>query len=208
MSLVDLKGIRKSFYGVEVLHGVDLSLRAGTVHALMGENGAGKSTLMKVLAGVHKCDSGSVQIDGQEVEIDSPSKAQELGVAMIHQELSPVLEMSVAENIFLGREPSNLGFVNYAQLYKQTTELLENLRIPINPRVKMKSLRVADQQMVEIAKAISQNARIVIMDEPTSAITDNEVDSLFRMIRDMKAHGVGISSSQRSRSLSGIRCSR
>ncbi len=192
MSLVELKGIRKSFYGVEVLHGVDFSLRAGTVHALMGENGAGKSTLMKVIAGVHKCDSGSIRIDGKEVEIESPAKAQELGVAMIHQELSPVLEMSVAENIYLGREPSHLGFVDYAQLYRQTGELLEELRIPINPRAKMKSLRVADQQMVEIAKAISQNARIVIMDEPTSAITDNEVDSLFRMIRDMKARDVGI----------------
>ena len=192
MNLAELKGIHKSFYGVEVLHGVDLYLKPGSVHALMGENGAGKSTLMKVLAGVHKCDAGEVVINGKKVEIDSPAKAQELGIAMIHQELSPVNEMSVAENIFLGREPSKMGFVNYAQLYRQTAELLEDLKIHINPKSKMKTLRVADQQMVEIAKAISQNAQIVIMDEPTSAITDNEVDSLFRMIRDMTARGVGI----------------
>ena len=192
VNLAELKGIHKSFYGVEVLHGVDLYLKPGSVHALMGENGAGKSTLMKVLAGVHKCDAGEVVINGKKVEIDSPAKAQELGIAMIHQELSPVNEMSVAENIFLGREPSKMGFVNYAQLYRQTAELLEDLKIHINPKSKMKTLRVADQQMVEIAKAISQNAQIVIMDEPTSAITDNEVDSLFRMIRDMTARGVGV----------------
>ena len=189
---MELKGVRKSFYGVEVLHGVDFKLEPGTVHALMGENGAGKSTMMKIIAGIHLNDGGQVFIDGNEVTIDSPAKAQELGVAMIHQELSPVLEMSVAENIFLGREPSRSGFVDYRQLYKQTQELLDELKIPINPKVKMKSLRVADQQMVEIAKAISQNAHILIMDEPTSSITDREVESLFAMIRDMKARGVGM----------------
>ncbi len=192
LSLVELKGVRKSFYGVEVLHGVDFKLEPGTVHALMGENGAGKSTMMKIIAGIHLNDGGQVFIDGNEVTIDSPAKAQELGVAMIHQELSPVLEMSVAENIFLGREPSKSGFVDYKQLYKQTKELLDGLKIPINPKAKMKSLRVADQQMVEIAKAISQNAHILIMDEPTSSITDREVESLFAMIRDMKARGVGM----------------
>lgn len=192
MSLVELSGIRKSYYGVEVLHSVDFSLQEGTVHALMGENGAGKSTLVKVIAGVHKCDSGTIKINGETVEIDSPSKAQELGVAMIHQELSAVSEMSVAENIFLGREPKRLGFLDYNQLYKKTRELLDALHISINPRAKMKSLRVADQQMVEIAKAMSMNARIVIMDEPTSAITDHEVDSLFEMIENMKKRGTGI----------------
>lgn len=192
MSLVELTGIRKSFYGVEVLHSVNFTLQKGTVHALMGENGAGKSTLMKVIAGVHKADGGTIKIDGVTVDIDSPFKARELGVAMIHQELSSVYEMSVAENVFLGREPSRLGIIDYKQLYKQTAELLDALNISINPRAKMKHLRVADQQMVEIAKAISQNARIVIMDEPTSAITDREVDSLFKMIADMKARGTGI----------------
>jgi len=192
MSLLEMKGIRKSYYGVEVLHGVDFTLRKGSVHALMGENGAGKSTLVKVIAGIHRCEAGEILIDGNPVTIESPSKARELGISMIHQELSPVLEMSVAENIFLGREPDRMGFLDYKQLYRQTEELLAKLKIPISPKTKMKSLRIADQQMVEIAKAISQNAKIVIMDEPTSAITDREVDSLFQMIADLKAHGTGI----------------
>ena len=192
MSLVEMMGIRKSYYGFEVLHGVDFCLQAGTVHALLGENGAGKSTLVKVIAGVHRCDSGTIKMDGRPVDIDSPSKARTLGVAMIHQELSAVSEMSVAENIFLGREPVHMGIINYKQLYKKTSELLEELNIFINPRTKIKSLRVADQQMIEIAKALSQNSRIVIMDEPTSAITDHEVESLFRMIREIKARGTGV----------------
>ena len=192
MALVKMTDIQKSYYNVRVLHAVNFSLQAGTVHALMGENGAGKSTLVKILAGIQKCDEGVVQIDGNTVDIDSPARAQELGIAMIHQELTPILEMSVAENIYLGREPSVAGFVNYSKLYKQTGELLAELGIYVNPRAKMKSLRVADQQMVEIAKAISQNAHIVIMDEPTSAITDREVDRLFRMISEMKERGTGI----------------
>ncbi|MEG2623739.1 MAG: sugar ABC transporter ATP-binding protein, partial [Clostridia bacterium] len=147
---------------------------------------------VKVIAGMHKCDAGTIMIDDKVVEIDSPSKAQEMGITMIHQELSPIYEMSVAENIFLGREKCKFGLLDSKQLYKQTEELLAQLNIPINPRAKMKHLRVADQQMVEIAKAVSQNAKIVIMDEPTSAITDREVDSLFRMIEDMKKRGTGI----------------
>lgn len=192
MSLIELKDIRKSFYGVEVLHGVNFVLKAGTVHALLGENGAGKSTLMKVIAGVHAADSGQVFMNDEEVEVSSPAKARELGIAMIHQELSSELEMSVAENIYLGREPGRFGLVDYRQLYQQTEELLNHLGIHLNPRAKMKRLRVADRQMVEIAKAISQNARVVIMDEPTSSITDKEVDSLFAMIRGLKEAGVGI----------------
>ena len=192
MNLVEMSGIRKSFYGVEVLHGVNFQLKAGTVHALMGENGAGKSTLMKALAGVHKFDAGVIKIEGKPAEIHSPSNARSLGVAMIQQELSPVAELTVAENIFLGREPVKMGFVDYKQLYRQTGELLDSLNIDINPKTKMKTLQMAEQQMIEIAKAISQNARIVIMDEPTSSITDREVDSLFRMIADMKARGTGI----------------
>ena len=192
MSLIELKDIHKSFYGVEVLHGVNFVLKSGTVHALMGENGAGKSTLMKVIAGVHSADSGKVLMNDKEVDIPSPAKARELGIAMIHQELSSELEMSVAENIYLGREPGRFGMVDYHQLYKQTGELLESLGIHLNPKTKMKRLRVADQQMVEIAKAISQNAKVVIMDEPTSSITDKEVDSLFKMIEGLKKSGVGI----------------
>ncbi|EEG73712.1 sugar ABC transporter ATP-binding protein [[Clostridium] hylemonae] len=187
-----MKGIEKSFNTVKVLHGVDLILRKGTVHALMGENGAGKSTLMKVLAGIHKCDAGTVTVKGKSVDIQSPKHSQALGIAMIHQELSPVPEMTVAENIYLGREPGGRLFVDYAAMYRQTEELLESLKVHISPKEKVGSLKVADQQLVEIAKAISLNAEIIIMDEPTSAITDKEVDNLFSIIRDLKDQGKGI----------------
>lgn len=192
MNLLEMRGIEKSFNSVKVLHGVDFTLRAGTVHALMGENGAGKSTLMKALAGIHKVDKGTISVRGSEVEITSPRHSQELGIAMIHQELSPVPEMTVAENIFLGREPKKGLFLDYTTLYKNTEELLKSLKVLINPRARVGSLKVADQQLVEIAKAISLNAEIIIMDEPTSAITDKEVDNLFEIIRDLKKQGKGI----------------
>lgn len=190
--LLEMRGIRKSFYGNEVLHSVDLTLEAGTVLALMGENGAGKSTMMNILVGIHKRDGGTIKIDGQEVNIESPHDAQKLGIAMIHQELSSVVEMSVAENIYLGREPVKNGFIDYRKMYKDTEELLKNLNINLNPKTKMGKLRVADQQLVEIAKAVSQNARILIMDEPTSSITDREVENLYGIIRDLKMRKTGI----------------
>ena len=190
--LLEMRGIRKSFYGHEVLHSVDLTLEAGTVLALMGENGAGKSTMMNILVGIHKRDGGTIRIDGQEVNIESPHDAQKLGIAMIHQELSSVVEMSVAENIYLGREPVKNGFIDYRKMYKDTEELLKNLNINLNPKTKMGKLRVADQQLVEIAKAVSQNARILIMDEPTSSITDREVENLYGIIRDLKMRKTGI----------------
>ena len=190
--LMEMRGIRKSFYGNEVLHSVDLTLEAGTVLALMGENGAGKSTMMNILVGIHKRDGGTIRIDGQEVNIESPHDAQKLGIAMIHQELSSVVEMSVAENIYLGREPVKNGFIDYRKMYKDTEELLKNLNINLNPKTKMGKLRVADQQLVEIAKAVSQNARILIMDEPTSSITDREVENLYGIIRDLKMRKTGI----------------
>mgnify|MGYP004469839785 FL=1 len=190
--LLEMRGIRKSFYGNEVLHSVDLTLEAGTVLALMGENGAGKSTMMNILVGIHKRDDGIIKIDGQEVEIESPHDAQKLGIAMIHQELSSVVEMSVAENIYLGREPIKNGFIDYKKMYRDTEELLKNLNIDLNPKTKMGKLRVADQQLVEIAKAVSQNARILIMDEPTSSITDREVENLYGIIRDLKMRKTGI----------------
>lgn len=187
-----MKDIVKSFYSVEVLHKVHFCLKKGTVHALMGENGAGKSTLMKILSGMQKCNSGSISINGAPVDINSPTDAQKLGIAMIHQELSPVPGMTVAENIYLGREPGKGAFVNYKQLYRQTGELLERLNIHISPNKRVGDLRVADQQLVEIAKAISYNAEIIIMDEPTSAITDREVDNLFEIISHLKKAGKGI----------------
>lgn len=192
MSLLELRGIKKSFYGNEVLHDVDFTLEAGSVHGLMGENGAGKSTLMNILIGIHKKDGGTIKIDGKEVTIESPHDAEKLGVAMIHQELSSVSEMSIAENIFLGREPVKGLFIDYKQMYKQAKELLDLLHIDLNPRRKMGTLRVADQQLVEIAKAVSHNAKIVIMDEPTSSITDREVENLYNIIRDMKLRNTGI----------------
>lgn len=190
--LLEMKEIQKSFYGNEVLHAVDFSLEAGSVHALMGENGAGKSTLMNILVGIHKRDGGRISIDGQEVDIESPAAAQKMGIAMIHQELTSVVEMSVAENIFLGREPVKHGFIDYRQMYRQTEELLETLHIKLNPKTKMGRLRVADQQLVEIAKAVSQDARILIMDEPTSSITDREVANLYGIIRNLRKRGTGI----------------
>lgn len=192
MSLLDMKQIIKSFNGVEVLHGIDFSLRAGTVHALMGENGAGKSTLMKVLAGVHKCDDGEIWLKGKKTEIQSPRHAQELGIAMIHQELSPVPEMTVAENIFLGREPRKGLFVDYKKMYTDTEKLLGEMKVRVSPRAKIGRLKVADQQLIEISKAISLNADIIVMDEPTSAITDQEVEILFKTIADLKKKGTGI----------------
>jgi len=192
MNLLEMKAIEKSFNTVKVLHGVDFMLRKGTVHALMGENGAGKSTLMKVLAGIHKCDSGTVSIMGEKIDITSPRHAQELGVAMIHQELSPIPEMTVAENIYLGREPKKGMFLDYAAMYSDTEKLLASLKVQINPKAIVGSLKVADQQLIEIAKAISLNAEIIIMDEPTSAITNKEVENLFAIIQDLKDHGKGI----------------
>ena len=147
-----MKQIIKSFNGVEVLHGIDFSLRAGTVHALMGENGAGKSTLMKVLAGVHKCDDGEIWLKGKKTEIQSPRHAQELGIAMIHQELSPVPEMTVAENIFLGREPRKGLFVDYKKMYADTEKLLGEMKVRVSPRAKIGRLKVADQQLIEISR--------------------------------------------------------
>ena len=192
MSLLEMEGIRKSFYGNEVLHSVNLVLEAGSVLALMGENGAGKSTLMNILNGIHKRDGGTIRIDGEEVHIESPLDAQKLGIAMIHQELSSISEMSVAENIFLGREPVRYGLLDYKEMYRQTGELLKTLNIPLDPKTKMRNLRVADQQLVEIAKAVSYHARILIMDEPTSSITDREVENLYAIIRDLKKRNTGI----------------
>ncbi len=193
MSLLEMKDISKSFTGVNVLRDVHFKLEKGTVHALMGENGAGKSTLMKILAGITKSDTGSIFINGKSTEVNSPSDSQNLGIAMIHQELSPIPGMTVAENIYFGREPGKGVFVDYRQLYKQTEELLDRLHIKnISPREKLQNLQVADQQLVEIAKAISYNAEIIIMDEPTSAITDKEVDNLFVIINNLRKAGKGI----------------
>lgn len=190
-----MKDIVRTFPGVRALNGVDFRAKRGVVHALMGENGAGKSTLMKCLVGINPPDSGEIWLKGKKVQIQNPNEALKLGIAMIYQELNPVAERSVMENIWLGREPmlSKLPlFVDHKEMYKKTKELLENLEINIEPKVKVKELSVAKMQMIEIAKAISYNADIVIMDEPTSSLTPNEVEHLFSMIQKLKDRGVAV----------------
>ena len=191
--LLHMKGISKFFPGVHALDGVDLDVRPGTVHALMGENGAGKSTLMKVLIGMYQPDGGTINFDGQDVVIPDTKTGLGLGVSMIHQELSPVPNMTVAENIYLGREPiSGNRLINYRKMNADTTALFSKWEININPKAFMRTLSVAQTQMVEIAKAISFDSKLIIMDEPTSAITEREVDHLHRMIRALKATGTAI----------------
>jgi ABC-type sugar transport system ATPase subunit len=191
-TILEMKGIVKSFAGTEVLHSVGFELKEEEVHALIGENGAGKSTLMKILMGEHKADAGLILLDGREVIIPSPAKALNLGISMIHQELYPIPDMTISENIFLGREPSKLGIVNEKELEKITAEQLQSLNVDFNPKAKMRELSVAETQIIEIVKAISYNSRIIIMDEPTSALTGSEIDNLFEMIKLLKSEKVAI----------------
>ena len=191
--VLEMIDVSKSFPGVQALKNVSFRLRPGSVHALMGENGAGKSTLMKCLVGLYQMNSGRILINGNEVHINNPLEASRLGISMIHQELSPVKERSVAENLFLGRTPLHAGvFVDHKKLYRQAGETLRSLGIDINPYEKMGNLTVAKMQMVEIAKAVSQDASIIVMDEPTSSITSTEVAQLFGMIRSLKEKGVSV----------------
>ncbi len=191
--IVEMAAIYKSFPGVQALQDVSLKVRPGTVHSLMGENGAGKSTLMKILAGIYTADAGTITIHGRAVDIPNPSASLALGVSMIHQELSSVPELSVAENIFLGREPRNrFGLVSRKLMEAKTKEIFDRWSMSISPRSKMKDLSVAQAQMVEIAKAISFGSQIIIMDEPTSAITEREVAHLHSMIRQLRDNGTAI----------------
>jgi len=188
-----VSNIEKSFPGVKALDRIDFSVRKGTVHALCGENGAGKSTLMKIINGIYKPDAGQIFIDGNEVRIQNPIQARKYGIAMIAQELNYVPEMTVEENLFLGRLPVNkLGGVDWKKLRKQTEAFLKAENLSYRPDQKMKTLTVSNIQMLEIIKAISNNAQIIVMDEPTSAITQKEVDMLFQKIADLKAQGVSI----------------
>jgi ribose transport system ATP-binding protein len=191
--LVSMEGVDKSFPGVRALDKCRFELRPGEVHALVGENGAGKSTLMKVLAGVHVKDAGRIRIKGSEVEIASPRSAQALGIGIIHQELNLMPHLTAAQNIFIGREPRRARFLlDDAALNEQARELLERLHLRIDPRVRVSDLSVAKQQMVEIARALSLNAEVLIMDEPTAALTEAEIGDLFRIIRQLRERGVGI----------------
>jgi ribose transport system ATP-binding protein len=192
--LVSMEGIDKSFPGVRALDQARFELRAGEVHALVGENGAGKSTLMKVLAGVVRCDAGAIRLGGTPVAIASPRAARDLGISIIHQELNLVPHLTVAQNIFLGREPRRWPrfVLDERALDDAARAALDRLRVGIDPRTRVSDLTVAMQQMVEIAKALALDARVLIMDEPTAALTTAEIAELFRITRELRARGVGI----------------
>lgn len=191
--LLEMRGITKSFPGVRALQEVSLDVRAGEVHALVGENGAGKSTLMRILGGVYQRDAGEILLHGRPVEIRSPLEARTHGISIIHQELNQVPALSVSENIFLGREPRRvLGLVGWDEMHARAGRLLADLGVPINPRRRLSTLTVAEQQLVEIAKALSVEAALVIMDEPTAALTVEETQRLFQLIRGLRARNVGV----------------
>lgn len=192
--ILEMINIHKSFPGVKALEGVSLRVKKGTIHALMGENGAGKSTLMKILNGIYQADEGIIKFKGKNMKITSTHDAIKAGISMIHQELSPIPHMTISENIFLGREPSigKTGFVKQKEMDENTMKLLKELDINLNPKTKMRDLSIANTQMVEIAKAISYDAELIIMDEPTSAISDKEIEHLFKIMLSLKNKGVSI----------------
>ena len=191
-----MKGICKSFPGVKALDGINLRVRPGTVHALMGENGAGKSTLMKCLFGIYKMDEGEIYLDGEKMTILNPDDALHKGLAMVHQELQPIPERTIAENMYLGRYPLKsvgpLKYIDHKTMNEEAAKWLENIKMPYDPKAKLGTLSIAQMQSVEIAKAVSMNAKVVILDEPTSSLTDNEVDALFRIVRDLRSRGVSM----------------
>src|SRR5205814_1438787 len=193
-SLLEMKSITKSFPGVRALDGVSFNLNEGEIHALVGENGAGKSTLIKILAGVypHPEYGGEIYLTGSERRFAGVRDAAQAGIAVIYQELSLVKDLSVAENIFLGREPRRLGVINWEELYSRAQKLLDELQLPIDPRTPVVRLGIGQQQLVEIAKALSQKARILVLDEPTAALTDTEVETLFRILNELRARDVAM----------------
>jgi ribose transport system ATP-binding protein len=190
--LLEMRRIDKSFAGVHALKGVDLDLQTGQVLALLGENGAGKSTLIKVLGGAHLADVGSISIQGSPVRITDPHASQAAGISIIYQEFNLIPALTVRENIFLGRENANFGFLRKSDEYEHSKELFARIGLDIDPNARCEELTVAQQQTVEIAKALSVKARIIVMDEPSAALTGQEVDKLFEIIRDLKAQGIGI----------------
>ena len=191
-ALLWMENVSKSFPGVQALEKVSLHVRAGEVLGLIGQNGAGKSTLMKILSGVYTIDSGDLSFDGQPLHIHNPHHAQEMGISIIYQELNLMANLSVMENIFVGREPGPPLFVSRRQLEQQTRAILERMHMNLRPAALVRSLSVAEQQMVEIAKAISRDVRVLIMDEPTSALSETEVETLFELIGELKRSGVAV----------------
>ena len=189
-----MRGVSKSFPGVKALDKINLKVRPGTVHALMGENGAGKSTLMKCLFGIYHMDEGEVFVDGEKVDIHNPDEALHKGLAMVHQELQPVPERTIAENMYLGRFPLKsfgpIKVIDHKTMNEEAKKWLENVKMPFDPRKKLGHLSISQMQSIEIAKAVSQEAKLIILDEPTSSLTDNEVEALFRIVRDLRDRGV------------------
>ncbi|PHI08698.1 galactose/methyl galactoside ABC transporter ATP-binding protein MglA [Fusobacterium polymorphum] len=190
--VLEMENISKEFPGVKALDNVQLKLKPGTVHALMGENGAGKSTLMKCLFGIYEKNSGKILLDGVEVNFKSTKEALENGVSMVHQELNQVLQRNVLDNIWLGRYPMKGFFVDEKKMYNDTINIFEDLDIKVDPRKKVADLPIAERQMIEIAKAVSYKSKVIVMDEPTSSLTEKEVDHLFKIIKKLKESGVGI----------------
>ena len=196
-ALLEMRDISKEFPGVKALDKVSLTVRPGTVHALMGENGAGKSTLMKCMFGIYKMDEGEILFHGEKVTIHDPMEALKMGIAMVHQELQPIPARTIGENIFLGRYPIKkvLGLiptVDHKKMYEDTAALLKRVRMDFDPKAQLGTLSVSQMQSVEIAKAVSANCKVLILDEPTSSLTQNEVEALFRIVDDLKAEGVAI----------------
>lgn len=192
-TLLEAVNITKQFPGTLALDDVHLDLQAGEIHAVMGENGAGKSTLMKILAGVSSPDAGEIRFEGRRVVLNSPSDAQNLGIAIVHQELSLVPALTVAENIYPGRLPTNIfGMVKFAALFQNAAQVLQQLNVAVDARATVETLSIANQQLVEITKAISSNCKVLILDEPTSALTDHEAEILLDFLRRLAASGVGI----------------
>ena len=190
--VLEMIGISKEFPGVKALDNTQLKVRPGTVHALMGENGAGKSTLMKCLFGVYTEDGGEIFIEGEKSKFSNPKQAMDNGVAMVHQELNQVLQRSVMDNIWLGRYPGTKGIINEKAMFEETKRVLDELEINVSPKTKMAKLSVSQRQMVEIAKAVSYNAKILVLDEPTSSLTTEEVNHLFKIINKLRDKGCGI----------------
>ncbi|MBU1835883.1 MAG: ATP-binding cassette domain-containing protein, partial [Alphaproteobacteria bacterium] len=188
-----MRGIEKRFPGVHALKSVQFNLRPGEVHALMGENGAGKSTLMKIMSGIYARDGGEMFVDGTPVAPDSPRAAQDLGIGIIHQELSLMNDLTAAQNVLIGREPRrSFGRLDEPELNRCAAEIFASLRLAMDPRTKVSTQTIARQQLIEIAKALSYNPRVLIMDEPTAALNDTEIAELFAVIAKLKADGVGI----------------
>ena len=190
--ILTMKGIHKSFPGVHALNGEDLEVRKGEVLALMGENGAGKSTLMKVLTGIYQKDEGEIVYEGKNVEFLSPREAQDAGITIVHQEINMMGQLTVAQNIFIGREFMNGKIIDDKKMNEEAARLFQRLNIDIDPSEVIDNLTVGKQQMCEIAKAISREVKVIIFDEPTAALTDTEIEELFKIIRDLKKKQLGI----------------